>query len=57
MLRQQRIASKVSRRAAGFQLMLSTNAVLDKDSRMDTPASLKAMPSGYVFPLLNQTAN
>lgn len=57
MLRQQRLALKVSRRAAGFRVMLSTNAVPDKDSHLDAPVPMKVMPSGYVSSLLKETFN
>ena len=57
MLRQQNLASKVSRRAAGLRLMLSTNAVPDKDTRLDTPAPLKVMPSEYASSLQIEAGN
>ena len=52
MLRQQRLTSKVSLRAAGLRLMMSTDAVPDNSSRLNTPTSLTITPSGYALPLL-----
>ena len=57
MLRQQRLASKVSRLAAERLRMMSTDAVPDKSSCLITPASSKVMPSGYEFPLSRNAGN
>lgn len=57
MLRQQRLALKASRRAAGLRVMLSMNAVPDKDSQLDTPVPIKVMPSGYASSLQKETDN